>query len=367
MIETDADRQLAASRVRAAPAVAQPANRWLLPVGAVGVVLLGVATFAALRAPAPAPTPPPVQANAPAAAPLPPPPTLTPTAAPIAAEPMPAPPPEPIAAPAPPPVPVRRASTTPALLVDTTGSNTAESTDAARAGLPPDKLSPNEAFADRLTRSAPESVGIDRLASTDQVVPQGTIIVAVLETAIDSDLPGLVRAVVSRDVRGFDGSKVLIPRGSRLVGQYSSGIALNQSRAFVIWTRVLRSDGVSVQLVSAATDPLGTAGLGGKVNTHFFRRFGAATLLSVLTSGLEYLANSAGGGSQVLVGNVTQANQLASIALQRQIDIAPTIRVAQGTPVRVFVARDLDFGAVRQPSRANPGSREDQPPREKTP
>jgi hypothetical protein len=148
---------------------------------------------------------------------------------------------------------VRRASTTPALLVDTTGSNTAESTDAARAGIPPDKLSPNEAFADRLTRSAPESVGIDRLASTDQVVPQGTIILAVLETAIDSDLPGLVRAVVSRDVRGFDGSKVLIPRGSRLVGQYSSGIALNQSRAFVIWTRVLRSDGVSVQLVSAAT------------------------------------------------------------------------------------------------------------------
>lgn len=367
MIETDADRQLAASRARAAPAVAQPANRWLLPVGAVGVVLLGVATFAALRTPAPPTTPPPVQANAPAAAPLPPPPTLTPMAAEVVAEPMPAPPPEPIAAPAPPPQPVRRVTTTPALVVDTTGSNTAESTDATRAAASPDKLSPNEAFADRLNRAVPDSVGTDRLASTDQVVPQGTVIVAVLETAIDSDLPGLVRAVVSRDVRGFDGSKVLIPRGSRLVGQYSSGIALNQSRAFVIWTRVLRSDGVSVQLVSAATDPLGTAGLGGKVNTHFFRRFGSAILLSVLTGGLEYLANSAAGGSQVLVGNVTQANQLASIALQRQIDIAPTIRVPQGTPVRVFVARDLDFGAVRQPSRANQGAREDQAPREKTP
>jgi len=362
MIDSDADRQLAASRALAAPAVAQPVNRWLLPIGAIGVVLLGVATFAALRSPAQAPTPPPVQGSAPAAAPLPPPPTLTPIAR-IAPEPIPTPPPQPIAAPAPsaPPVPVRRTSTTPALLVDTTGSNSAESTDAAKAATVPERLSPNEAFADRLTRTAPESVGTDRLSSTDLVIPQGTIIVAVLETAIDSDLPGLVRAVVSRDVRGFDGSKVLIPRGSRLVGQYSSGIALNQSRAFVIWTRVLRSDGVSVQLVSAATDPLGMAGLGGKVNTHFFRRFGAATLLSVLTSGLEYLANSAGGSSQVLVGNVTQANQLASIALQRQIDIAPTIRVAQGTPVRVFVARDLDFGAVRQPQR------EIQTLREKTP
>jgi type IV secretory pathway VirB10-like protein len=118
----------------------------------------------------------------------------------------------------------------------------------------------------------------------------------------------------------------------------------------------LRSDGVSVQLVSAGTDLLGTAGLAGKVNTHFLRRFGAATLLSVISGGLEYLVNSASNGSQVLVGNVSQANQLASIALQRQIDIAPTIRVAQGTPVRVFVARDLDFGPVRPA-----------PPREKAP
>jgi type IV secretion system protein VirB10 len=351
MSQSEADLQLAAARARAAPAVAQPANRWLLPLGAVGVVMLGVATFAALRSSPPAPAPAPAQTAAPAAAPLPPPPTLAPTVAPVEPEPQPLPPPEPVAAPPPEPAPVRRVTTTPALVVDTTGSNSAEATEAGSAGAAPDKLSPNEAFAERLSRAVPDSVGTDRLASTDLVVPQGTVILAVLETAIDSDLPGLVRAVVSRDVRGFDGSKVLIPRGSRLVGQYSSGVALNQSRAFVIWTRVLRSDGVSVQLASAATDPLGTAGLGGKVNTHFFRRFGAATLLSVLTAGLEYLANSAGGGSQVLVGNVTQANQLASIALQRQIDIAPTIRVPQGTPVRVFVARDLDFGTVRQTAR----------------
>jgi len=170
----------------------------------------------------------------------------------------------------------------------------------------------------------------------------------VLETAINSDLPGQVRAVVSRDVPGFDGTRVLIPRGSRLIGQYSNGVALGQSRAFVIWTRMLRSDGVSVQLGSAGTDELGTAGLGGKVNSHFLRRFGAATLLSVVTAGLDYIGGGGrGGGSTVVVGSSGQANQLATVALQREIDIPPTIRVAQGTPVRVFVAKDLDFGEQR--------------------
>ena len=356
MTEGDTETALAAMRARAAPAVAQPPNRWLLPLGIAGIVGLGFATFAALRSP-PAPPPPVVRPAAAAVAPLPPPPSLASAPAPVEPVAPPEPLPEPVAPP--PPVdtaPQRPPSTVPALVVDTTANNDGSASDAAKASIPADRLSANEAFADRLTRTAPESVGTDKLSSTDLVVPQGTIIAAVLETAIDSDLPGLVRAVVSRDVRGFDGSKVLIPRGSRLVGQYSSGVALNQSRAFVIWTRVLRSDGVSVQLVSAGTDPLGTAGLGGKVDTHFLRRFGAATLLSVITGGLEYLANTARSGSQVLVGNVSQANQLASIALQRQIDIAPTIRVAQGTPVRVFVARDLDFGPVRPA-----------PPREKTP
>jgi type IV secretion system protein VirB10 len=240
----------------------------------------------------------------------------------------------------------------PALVVDLTGPPTpaaAEAAAAAAAAADPNapKLSANEAFFDRVSRQRPETVGTDRLTSTDQVVPQGTVITGVLETAINSDLPGLVRAVVSRDVRGLDGSRVLIPRGSRLIGQYSNGVALGQSRAFVIWTRLLRSDGVSVQLGSAATDPLGQAGLTGKVNSHFLRRFGAATLLSVITSGLDYLVNTAQRGGSVVVGSPTQATQLAGIALQREIDIPPTIKVAQGTPVRVFVAKDRDFALER--------------------
>lgn len=342
------DDSLAAADARALPAVARPGPRWLLPAGIVGVVLLGAATFAALYDPAATPgadglpmttRPPTRSADLPAA------PVLAPVAVPPAA-PVYLPPPPITVVQRVPPVPMQAPPrpVTPALVVDLTpGDKVVDPAATAKGETPGPRLSSNEAFLDRVSRVKPDTVGTDRLSSTDLVVPQGTVITGVLETAINSDLPGLVRAVVSRDVRGFDGTKVLIPRGSRLIGQYSNGVALGQSRAFVIWTRLLRSDGVSVQLGSAATDPLGTAGLSGKVNNHFLRRFGAATLLSVITSGLDFLVNTAQRGGSVVVGSPTQATQLAGIALQREIDIPPTIKVAQGTPVRVFVAKDLDF------------------------
>ena len=346
------DDTLAAADARARPAVRRPQSRWLLPAAVTGIALLGIGTFAALYTPPtanPGAEALPISTRTPTrSADLPPAPVLA--AVPVVA--IPAPivmtlPPVIVAPPPPAPLPPRPTNT-PALVIDLSGpTKPADAAAAAAADPNAPKLSSNEAFLDRVTRQRPETIGTDRLSSTDQVVPQGTVITGVLETAINSDLPGLVRAVVSRDVRGLDGSRVLIPRGSRLIGQYSNGVALGQSRAFVIWTRLLRSDGVSIQLGSAATDPLGQAGLGGKVNNHFLRRFGAAALLSVITSGLDYLVNTAQRGGSVVIGSPTQATQLAGIALQREIDIPPTIKVAQGTPVRVFVAKDLDFALER--------------------
>ncbi len=87
----------------------------------------------------------------------------------------------------------------------------------------------------------------------ETTVTQGTLIPAVLETAINTDVPGYVRAVVSQDVRSFDGRRVLVPRSSRLIGQYQSGLQAGQKRAYVIWTRLIRPDGVSVALASPGT------------------------------------------------------------------------------------------------------------------
>jgi type IV secretion system protein VirB10 len=161
----------------------------------------------------------------------------------------------------------------------------------------------------------------------------------VLETAINSDLPGYARAVVSSDVKSFDGSRVLVPRSSRLIGQYKSGVSAGQSRAYILWTRLIRPDGVSVALASPAVDESGQTGLGGSVNSHFMKRFGSALLLSVVGS-----ASAIGSGGTALV--LSGGQNAASIAAQQNGAIPPTIKVRQGQPIRVFTAKDLDFSVV---------------------
>jgi type IV secretion system protein VirB10 len=170
-------------------------------------------------------------------------------------------------------------------------------------------------------------------------VTQGTMIPAILETAINTDVPGYVRAVVSQDVRSFDGTRVLVPRSSRLIGQYQSGVQGGQKRAYVIWTRLIRPDGVSVALASPAASFDGSTGLDGKVDSHFFQRFGSAMLLSVV-GGLSAIGT---GGASLILGGGQSA---AAAAVSQGDKIGPTIRVRQGEPIRVFTARDLDFSRV---------------------
>jgi type IV secretion system protein VirB10 len=139
---------------------------------------------------------------------------------------------------------------------------------------------------------------------------------------------------------------VLIPRGSKLIGQYRSAAAVGQTRAFVVWSRIITPQGVSIDVGSPATDQLGRGGLAGSADTHFFQRFGASILLSVISAGVDAATRSSGSTTALVIGSSGQANQVAAIALQKQIDIPTTIRVAQGAPVQVSVARDLDFSGV---------------------
>lgn len=179
------------------------------------------------------------------------------------------------------------------------------------------------------------------MTNPSTTVTEGTLIPAILETAINTDVPGYVRAVVSQDVKSFDGRRVLIPRSSRLIGQYQAGVQQGQRRAYVIWTRLIRPDGVSVNLASPAVGFDGATGLEGDVNSHFFKRFGSGLLLSVV-GGLGAVATGGIGGVIVAGG----AQGAANSAVQSQGQISPTIRVRMGEPIRVFTARDLDFSAV---------------------
>lgn len=198
----------------------------------------------------------------------------------------------------------------------------------------------NDDFAARLGATGGGTATAATSFDPKTTVTQGTLIPAVLETAIDTDVPGYVRAVVSSDVRSFDGVRVLVPRSSRLIGQYKSGLQAGQKRAYVIWTRLIRPDGVSVNIASPAIAFSGETGLAGKVDTHFFERFGSAMMLSVI-GGLSAI----GGNASVLIAGGGQS--AAAAAVGQSASIGPTIRIRQGQPIRVFTAKDLDFSKVK--------------------
>lgn len=197
------------------------------------------------------------------------------------------------------------------------------------------------AFASRIGGIGGGPARARAMTNPSTTVTQGTLIPAILETAINTDVPGYVRAVVSQDVRSFDGKRILVPRSSRLIGQYQSGVQNGQKRAYVIWTRLIRPDGASVNIASPAIGFDGTTGLAGDVDNHFFKRFGSALLLSVV-GGLGAVAS---GGASVVIGGAGQS--AANTALQQDGTIGPTIRVRMGEPIRVFTARDLDFSTVQ--------------------
>ncbi|MDF1796458.1 MAG: TrbI/VirB10 family protein [Coxiellaceae bacterium] len=197
------------------------------------------------------------------------------------------------------------------------------------------------------------TVAATRISHPQYTVASGELLHAVLETAINSDLPGLVRAVVSSPVYSYTGEQLLISAGSRLVGQYTSAVVRGQKRVMVIWNRVIRPDGVSLQLNSPGTDALGRAGqTADSVNTHFMARFSQAALLSLLSAG----AASIGVANNDRYNSVSQyrsaisesMQQAAKQSLQDNVTIKPTIHVHQGATINVFVAHDLSLYNVLQ-------------------
>ena len=200
----------------------------------------------------------------------------------------------------------------------------------------------NRQFAQRTANQDVEVAHARRLPYPGYRINQGKLIHAVLETAINSDLPGLLRAVVTRPVYSSNGQRVLIRRGSRLVGQYRSGLARGQTRVFVVWNRVIQPNGVSIQIGSRGTDALGRAGMTGEVDTHFFKRFGSAMMLSIIGAG----AQAAQDGNTVIIRTSESFSETAEVALKNSIDIPPTVHIDQGEPVKVLVARDLLFRAA---------------------
>ncbi len=220
---------------------------------------------------------------------------------------------------------------------------------------------------DALKRSAPGVVAtyIEDRAHT---IAQGKLLTAVLETAINTELPGSVRAVVSRDVFGESGNNVLIPRGSRLFGSYSSKITRGQGRVEITWKRLIRPDGVDLAISFIASDQFGRSGVSGEVDNKYGPIIANSMLTSILTVGAVAAAQSILGndestttttnpsqGTTTTTGNATNQavydvsktiTDTVSKVINSAIDITPVIRVPQGTKITVIVNSDINVPSL---------------------
>jgi type IV secretion system protein VirB10 len=179
----------------------------------------------------------------------------------------------------------------------------------------------------------------------DYTIAAGTIIPCTLQTAIDSGLPGLVKCVLPQAVRSMSGSVTLLDRGTQVLGEIRAGLVQGQDRLFILWTRAVTPKDVAIALASPAADQLGRAGVSGAVDNHFWQRFGAAIMLTVIGGSLQAGANAVQNGTANTYFNflAPNTNEIANTALEATINIPPTLRKNQGDNVSIFVARDLDF------------------------
>jgi type IV secretion system protein VirB10 len=181
-----------------------------------------------------------------------------------------------------------------------------------------------------------------RLPDRNFLIVAGANIPCVLQTAMDTSTPGYVTCVIPKDVYSDNGAVVLMEKGTRVLGEYHSGMRQGQKRLFVLWDRAVTPSGVAINVASPASDSLGRAGFDGDIDTHFWARFGGALLLSVVDDGIA----AAAGGNNRYPNVVQLPSDAAGIALQNSINIPPTLRKPQGSEVSIFVAQDLNFASV---------------------
>jgi len=180
-------------------------------------------------------------------------------------------------------------------------------------------------------------------------VKAGTVIPAALITAINSDLPGEVIAQVTEPVYDHaTGRTVLIPQGSRLIGQYDSQVAYGQERALIAWNRVIMPNGASINIGSmTGADLSGASGLHDRVNDHFWQLAKGIVLSTLFSVGAASAQDAAVRGSGELVinsaasGVSTEAQQVGQQITARDLNRQPTITVRAGWPLRVLVNKDM--------------------------
>ncbi|HTC43811.1 MAG TPA: type IV secretion system protein VirB10 [Steroidobacteraceae bacterium] len=200
------------------------------------------------------------------------------------------------------------------------------------------------ALAGLLTPTTFSPARASELPSQRLLLAKGAFIDCTLEAAIDSSLPGMTTCITATDTFSVDGKVVLLERGSKLIGETRGQVQQGSARLFVLWTEARTPTGVIVPLASPGTDALGRSGLDGEVDRHFWQRFGAAILISMVDAAAE--ASQRSGGT--VIYDTSSSQGVATEALKGTVGIAPTITKNQGDRIQILVARDLDFRQVYQ-------------------
>ncbi|MBO0712033.1 MAG: TrbI/VirB10 family protein [Acetobacteraceae bacterium] len=184
------------------------------------------------------------------------------------------------------------------------------------------------------------------------ILQAGAVIPAALITGLRSDLPGQVTAQVTEDVYDSPTGKILlIPQGARLVGQYDAQISFGQTRALLVWNRLIIPNGRSIILErQPGADPEGYAGLEDEVDNHWGMLFKGAILSTLLSVGSEagISGNNNGSLAEAIQQGMSQSvNQTGQQVVGRSLNVQPTITIRPGFPVRVMVTHDLVLEAYR--------------------
>jgi type IV secretory pathway VirB10-like protein len=208
-------------------------------------------------------------------------------------------------------------------------------------------------FLEAVGKDRPEALELGRdlaAARTPFLLLQGTQIPAVLETGINSELPGQASGYVRKDIYDtLTGRYLLIPQGSRLLGSYNSDIVWGACRLLLVWNRLILPDGTSYSIVAPSADLAGSAGLPGRVNNHWGKTLGSALMLSAISAGLQISQNpattslnrtpTASEAADAAVGQ--ELGQVGANVIRRNLDIPPTLSLPPGLAFSVVLTRDV--------------------------
>jgi len=221
--------------------------------------------------------------------------------------------------------------------------------DLASLGLAPQPATPSaqdrqlaflNAAADRRT------VAPDRIAApaSPNILQAGAIISAALITGIRSDLPGQITAQVTENIYDSPTGRILlVPQGTRIIGQYDNNVQFGQSRVLLVWNRLIFPNGRSIVLErQPGADAEGYAGLQDGVDYHWWDLAKAAGLSTLLSIGAELATNDDDRLIQAIRnGGQDTINDAGQQIVRRQLNVAPTLTIRPGFPVRVIVTRDI--------------------------